>query len=297
MKKLVQQSHDTLAVSIDKKISQPDLETQLKPYVDISTLQNIISQKLKDNQEIDSIRQKVLKLQEQLSNMQPQNSNLEVIANSLNQMQGTIGQLQKEIILKANIKDVCILLDAKSNIEDINKIMGDMHRILETKASQEDLNTVVTDQAIINESLCTENIVGRWTWKSGQLSSKNMIPWESQVVNTLPDNFIYQKDSPYILSVAPGLYEISFGFFSQKKPTIVVLLNDEQVISLQGECDSETGQNVFAKSKLKEQSSHSMGNVTGVTLTDFLVLPGKARLSLVYDGEPGAEGFLGIKRL
>lgn len=97
-----------------------------------------------------------------------------------------------------------------ADIEDINKIMGDMHRILETKASQEDLNTVVTDQAIINESLCTENIVGRWTWKSGQLSSKNMIPWESQVVNTLPDNFIYQKDSPYILSVAPGLYEVKF---------------------------------------------------------------------------------------
>jgi hypothetical protein len=27
----------------------------------------------------------------------------------------------------------------------------------------------VNDQAIINESLCTENIVGRWTWKSGKL--------------------------------------------------------------------------------------------------------------------------------
>jgi len=38
-------------------------------------------------------------------------------------------------------------------------------------------------------------------------------------------------------------------------------------------------------------------NVTGLTYTDVLALPSKARVSLCYSGEEGSEGFMGIKKL
>jgi hypothetical protein len=34
-----------------------------------------------------------------------------------------------------------------------------------------------------------------------------------------------------ILTIAPGLYEINFGFFSSKQPTIQVLVNGEPILS------------------------------------------------------------------
>jgi hypothetical protein len=39
------------------------------------------------------------------------------------------------------------------------------------------------------------------------------------------------------------------------------------------------------------------GPVTGLTLIDFLALPPRAKLSLQYTGEEGAEGFLSLRKL
>jgi hypothetical protein len=38
-------------------------------------------------------------------------------------------------------------------------------------------------------------------------------------------------------------------------------------------------------------------NLTGLTLIDFIALPAKARISISYSGEPGAEGFFGLRKL
>jgi len=46
------------------------------------------------------------------------------------------------------------------------------------------------------------------------------VPWEVQSVNTCPENFLWDEDKTAILTVAPGLYELTLGFFSSKKPTI-----------------------------------------------------------------------------
>jgi hypothetical protein len=39
------------------------------------------------------------------------------------------------------------------------------------------------------------------------------------------------------------------------------------------------------------------GNLTGLTLIDFIALPAKARISISYSGEAGAEGFFGLRKL
>lgn len=90
----------------------------------------------------------------------------------------------------------------------------EVHKELDLKSNQEDVQNIVNDQALINESLCTENIVGRWAWKSGDLKSGSTVPWEIQLSNTLPDNFLWEKDKASILTVAPGLYEVKDFFNS-----------------------------------------------------------------------------------
>lgn len=101
--------------------------------------------------------------------------------------------------------------------------------------------------------------------------------------------------------MAPGLYEVIFGFFARKKPTVQLLVNGEPVLSA---VNSASYVVHHSSGQIKNTGKHSAGNVTGkrglllgLTLIDFIALPARARLSISYGGEPGAEGFLGLKKL
>lgn len=43
----------------------------------------------------------------------------------------------------------------------------------------------------------------------GELDDRGLIPWDMQMTNTLPDNFLWEKDAEHIIAVAPGLYEVT----------------------------------------------------------------------------------------
>jgi hypothetical protein len=62
--------------------------------------------------------------------------------------------------------------------------------------------------------------VARWIWKSGDLKTGSLVPWEIQSINTCPDNFVWERDATGIVIIAPGLYELSFGFYAKKQPTV-----------------------------------------------------------------------------
>lgn len=113
-------------------------------------------------------------------------------------------------------------------------------------------------------------------------------------MNTCPENFLWEEDKTSVLTVAPGLYEITFGFFSNKKPTVQLLVNGEAVLSA---VNSSSYVIHHSSGKLKSMGKHSAGNLTGLTLVDFIALPARARVSLSYSGEQCAEGFLGLKKL
>ena len=82
------------------------------------------------------------------------------------------------------------------------------------------LKEALNDQALVNEALCAENCVGRWVWKSGDLHHQSLVPWEVQAINTCPDNFLWEKNQSTLILAAPGLYQISFGFYSKKQPIV-----------------------------------------------------------------------------
>ena len=50
-------------------------------------------------------------------------------------MQRKIQELSDLLLQKANIKDVCALLDLKSNIDDVNKALEDTHDELQGRLS------------------------------------------------------------------------------------------------------------------------------------------------------------------
>ena len=50
--------------------------------------------------------------------------------------------------------------------------------------------------------------------------------------------------------------------------------------------------------KLKQTGkTHPDGNLTGLTMIDFIALPARARVTLSYKGESRCEGFLGLRKL
>jgi hypothetical protein len=45
------------------------------------------------------------------------------------------------------------------------------------------------------------------------------------------------------------------------------------------------------------QTERKLLALAGLTHVDFLALPAKARVSMIYEGDEHAEGFMGIKKL
>lgn len=156
--------------------------------------------------------------------------------------------------------------------------------------------------------LCQENCSARWVWRSGQLHSNGYaVPWEVQSVNTCPENFLWDEDKSAILTVAPGLYEITLGFFCAKKPTVQVLVNGETILTA---VNSASFVIHHSSGKLANGGRQVTGNMTGLTLLDFIALPARARITISYAGSNGkqgmpkgaanggpVEGFLGLRKL
>jgi len=62
--------------------------------------------------------------------------------------------LTKELLLKANIKDLIPLLDTKANVEDVNSTLSLVQREVERCISEDEMRKALNEQALINEALC-----------------------------------------------------------------------------------------------------------------------------------------------
>ena len=178
---------------------------------------------------------------------------------------GCLDELGKDLLLKASIKDLCTLLDQKANVHDINSTLKLVQQEVDGCVRKDNLRKVLDDQALVNEALCAENCTGRWIWKSGDVHSQNQVPWETQAINTCPDNFLWEKCKTSIVSVAPGLYQISYGFFSKKTPKVQIYVNGEQ-IHFAGSKLMPVGASANSKELYSNGGKHSAGNITGYTL-------------------------------
>jgi hypothetical protein len=195
---------------------------------------------------------------------------------------------------KAQLKDILQLLDLKANSDDVNHVFGEIDRKIDTRLTFRKFEDEMKKQDEINTTLSNETCLGRWIWESGKLKNSGLaVPWEVQAANTCVENFQWDaSDTTFIVCQSPGLYEIQFGFFSTKRPTIQMLVNGEPVLSLLNVAkpDSKTTSLVYHTSKSGNQ-------ISGLTHQDFLVLPSGARISFSFNGDTKTEGFLSIKKL
>ena len=218
----------------------------------------------------------------------------------------TLTSMNRDMLLKANIQDVMSLLDKKGNSEEIHLELGWLRTNFQKLQKENQLEK--QQQNSVNEALCSENCVARYIWKTGQSETlqgvKDLVKWDLQSVNTCPENFMWK--GPSITVEAPGLYEVTLAFFSKKKKPLVQVLCNQNVIV---QSVSKTVCNSCGSACQVQANGHVQklqgGEIYKISLIEFVVLPAKSQLSVVFTSLKkdmsgllmNAEGFIGIRKL
>ena len=280
--KSIEQKINNLSKEIDNKMNVSDIEQLLNQKADISLLNEKIS--LTDFNDI----------KEYLNNISyelKQKIDIDNFNNYLNTFNSNLDNMHNELLLKADISDVNNWLKNKVNTEDMNYSLNNIKNGLNAKVNTLDFNNAMNNQAMINDIICNENQVGRWLWKTGKIKGGYAIPWDTQSVNTAPDNYIWEKDKTMITVVKGGIYQVSLGFYANKKPNVQIIVNTEMVIS------ANSGNNSGNKSNGMNQNNNKKNKkMTGLSLIDFIILQDNSKIAVTYNGEEGF-GFIGLKKL
>ncbi|CAI2384761.1 unnamed protein product [Moneuplotes crassus] len=213
-------------------------------------------------------------------------------------------------------EEVFTLLNEKAEIDHVNKALTEIHDELDIKANHEDIDSNIRGIENMMEALCSENCVGRWYWKSGNLKNDTCIPWEEQNINTCPENFLWEENKTSILTVSPGVYEINCALFSAKqKPKFDVMINGIKCISNSGgykhedeENNSKINNESREKYSIKEtyssfynrtwyENDEGKNKIVGNGLSSFINLPANSRVYLNYLETDHAEGFLSMRKI
>jgi len=56
-----------------------------------------------------------------------------------------------------------------------------------------------------------------------------------QAINTCPENFLWEKNKGILVLIAPGLYQLTLGFYSNRAPSFIkVYVNGEVILTVKG---------------------------------------------------------------
>ena len=265
---------------------QNDTKLLLGKKADISMLDSKIS-----TDDLKKLREYINKIDIELK-QKVDTENLNSILESIN---ADFENIHMELNSKTSDNDLEQILNTKVDIKNFDDALKNIKIELETKLSSDDFSNAMNNQAMINDTLCNENCLARWIWKSGKVKNSYTIPWEEQSVNTAPDNFIWEKDKTFIVVSEGGLYMLSIGFYTNKKPNIQILVNGEIAISVNGSniCGPYSNSSGYS---IYQNSARKIKKVTGLSMIDFILLPNNAKIAVTFIGEEGF-GFMGLKKL
>ena len=246
---------------------------------------------------------------------------IEEFENFLTLNKNSINELQVNIIEKVGEKDFLNYLGTKADVEDVNRVIQNITQQINGYLAVEQYKKDLSEQEAINESLCSENIIGRWSWKTGQLSSSGLIPWEFQVINTFSDNFIWKQDCFYIQIITGGFYIVQASIFPKsynKKVKVDILINDNLVYQTvaqhqkhpnytensantkkndnEDNLDLCTRQDKFSMN-FDGSNSYMNKNLRGCTINEIFIITDNSRISITCSDNCLSEGLICIKRL
>ena len=272
-------------IDVQSIINKLDLENKSE----INKLRN----ELIENLEV-KITEKFYELTEEtkVNKNNNQNSLLNSNDNELN------NKLSKNMKTESLIREKCEINELTLKYDEIKN---------ELKNNRIEFSNALDNQALINETLCEENKLGKWGWTMGKLKNNYNIIWDIQSINTYPDNYILENDKSILLIKQGGIYEIIFGFYGyNKKPNIQILVNNEIILSNSNKNNKSLYENGghslhmtntgFYKSNKNIAINGGFRNITGITLIDYIYLENNSKLSVFYNGDT-ARGFLSIKKI
>ena len=204
----------------------------------------------------------------------------------INIINSNIENLHKEITSKSETDKTQInsILKNKVNLDEFNLLLNKIQKELNDKINNNEFNIAMKNQAMINDIICNENQVGRWLWKSGKIKGGYSIPWDTQKINTAPENYIWEKDKTIINIINGGIYQINLGlYYSNMKPQVQIIINNDNIININN--------NNYLNNKGK--NSKKMNSITYI---DFIILQDNSKIAITFNGEEGL-GFLGLKKL
>ena len=291
-----------IQISLDKKANLSEITPLINNKADIREISLILDSKL-DKNDIEKIQLSFDKVSKDYLNK----IDYDKFNSFVNDTQFQIESLKNDLMLKANIKEIITYLKGKANIDDVNKALIEIHNELDLKPTINEFNNAMDNQNGINNVLIKENYIGKWFWLSGEKKNNSFIPWEIQIMNTSPENFIWEKNSINIKIMEKGIYLISLSFFVKEKPEIQILINGEVVINqIQGGHFLIKNENNLIENDINNLNlddnkmninSIKENCIPGITLNNFLSLDDKSRISITYNGNNNVKGFLSLKKV
>ena len=244
------------------------------------------------------ITEKFYELTEETKNKNIQNSLINHNS-SQNSIDNEINsKMNKNLKNESQIKEKC-------EINEMNIKLNEIRNEMENNRTE--FSKTLDNQALINETLCEENKLGKWSWTQGKMKNNSKIIWDIQEINTFPDNFILESEKSVLLIKQGGIYEVIFGFYGyNKKPNIQILVNNDVIISNSNKNNKsfyENGNNIlkttnsdFFKSNKNMAINGGFRNITGITLVDYINIENDSKLSVFYNGDNG-KGFFCVKKI
>jgi len=208
---------------LEKKVNHSEFVENLTLKVDYQNFQAELEKKA-EKKSCDNDKSEIAQIKEN------EKRHKEDYIKNFEKIYANIDEIKKDLSLKSTHKDVYTIQEMKLSIKDFDKKMKELELVLDNKPNIHEINKQFSHHNEIIEVLCTENCIARWIWKSGKLKG-NLVPWEVEVINNNPNNFLLDENKISIILVIAGLYEIKMGFFANKKPNAQVLVNNEAIIS------------------------------------------------------------------
>jgi len=224
---LLSRMEKDISLQLEKKTTVSDFQSQLSDKVDNVSLSRVLSSRA-SLEDLAALRLLVEQISVDFRRYQSD------FMSHVKVTQQSFEEVRKDVVPRGTLQELYSAVGNKASGEDLRREIEAIRHTLNLKVTVEELRVHIDEQQLINEAVCAETCVARWLWKSGDLRSGFSVPWEVQSINTCPENFIWDRDSPVVSTLTPGLYEVMVGFFARKRPAVQLLVNGEPLILANG---------------------------------------------------------------
>ena len=193
----------------------------------------------------------------------------------------------------------------KKEMMRINQEIGHVQKSFESSSIIETEKRMENVEILLNK-ISGESFGARYLWTKGILDDNDWILWDVQAANYQSSQLSWSPGSTTIRTKMPGLYRITLALFTTKPVVAQVCLNWQPLLSIEppylgDENNSETlmgleemplqGQGQVMRSK------HPAGDVTCITIDEFVSLPSESLLAVRFQSPTTAQAMFIIKKI